>query len=141
MSFLVGAIFGGAVFELAIQYGLLPTDFRFAGVALLSGGIVGTLAVRNLRKRRHPKGVGLQTSTEIPVQQPTVAVAPVAPIPALVISPDGGFYWTSTGWQPIALGRVMSPAPTAPTAELGPLSPDGLYYWDGSAWHARQGES
>jgi hypothetical protein len=51
-AFIAGAVLGGALVDLTIEYGLMAFDLRLLGSAVLIGGVAGVIAVLGARGRR-----------------------------------------------------------------------------------------
>ena len=51
-GFIAGAVLGGALVDLAIEYGLMALDIRTLGMAMLIGGVAAAIAVHMVRSRR-----------------------------------------------------------------------------------------
>ena len=111
-AFVLGALFAGALFYLAVQFQLVMLDVPLLLAAAFAGAFIGLLMTWGVRRRRSPRR---------------------QPAPALVPSQDEGQLRQAAVPSPV-LAVPQASQPATPSLVVGTLSPDGTRFWNGAQW-------
>ena len=107
-AFVLGALFAGTLFDLAVQQELVMLNVPLLVAAALAGGVLGLLLAWGVRRRRHLLQVAPPSPVLAATQASQAATSAPLPVPTSMsslpvgsLSPDGSRFWNGAKWEEV----------------------------------------